>query len=181
MGEKNLRHGIQKVIQLYVFLMNLLKEVHGYSKYDIEKGKKKQLPSKEDLDPNKKFINNDSYGWVRNQLKYYASQNITFSTHVHIGMNDPELTIKTANIARCWIAPLLAITTNSPFFNGELTGMQSSRTFQFGLFPRTNIAHELKNMDEYNKIIDNYIKSESISKPRQIWWKIRPHLDFGTL
>ena len=43
-GEKNLRHGIQKVFQLYVFLMNLLKEVHGYSKYDIEKGKKKKLP-----------------------------------------------------------------------------------------------------------------------------------------
>ena len=31
------------------------------------------------------FINNESYEWVKNQLKYYASQNITFSTHVHIG------------------------------------------------------------------------------------------------
>ena len=25
------------------------------------------------------------------------------------------------------------------------------------------------------------IKTKSIQKPRQIWWKIRPHLDYGTL
>ena len=68
-GEKNLRHGIQKVFQLYVFLMNLLKEVHGYSKYDIEKGKKKQLPSKEDLDPNKKFINNQLLVLLSNDIE----------------------------------------------------------------------------------------------------------------
>ena len=127
------------------------------------------------------FIQNDSYKWVRNELKYYASQNITFSTHVHIGVNDPELAINVSNISRCWIAPLLALSVNSPFFNGKLTGMQSSRTFQFGIFPRTNIAHNINNMKEYQNIINNYIASGSISKPRQIWWKIRPHIDFGTV
>jgi len=130
---------------------------------------------------NQNFIKNDSYTWVKNQLKYYASQNITFSTHVHIGLNDPELSIQVANIARCWIAPLLALSVNSPFFNGQLTGMQSSRTFQFGIFPRTNIAHQIKNMKEYESIINNFIKTKAIEKPRQIWWKIRPHTDFGTV
>ena len=168
---------VNQCINEIVNLRNNLKEIG--EKYNFKIGMSGTHPTANPYE--QKFINNDSYKWVRKELKYYASQNITFSTHVHIGMNDPELTIKIANIARCWIAPLLAITTNSPFFNGKLTGMQSSRTFQFGIFPRTNIAHELKNMDEYNKIIDNYIKSESISKPRQIWWKIRPHLDFGTL
>ena len=31
-----------------------------------------------------KFVKNDSYNWVSNQLKYYAKRNITFSTHIHI-------------------------------------------------------------------------------------------------
>ena len=30
-------------------------------------------------------------------------------------------------------------------------------------------------------IISNYIKVDSISKSRQIWWKLRPHMDFGTI
>ena len=48
--------------------MHLVKEVHGYSKYDIEKGKKKKLPSKEDLDPNKKFINTHPSGTLATSL-----------------------------------------------------------------------------------------------------------------
>ena len=57
-GEKNLRHGMDKVYQLYLFLLFILKEVHGYSICDIEKGKNKRLPTEEDLNPNKKFIKN---------------------------------------------------------------------------------------------------------------------------
>ena len=57
-GEKNLRHGIEKVYQLYVFFLHLLIEVHNYSIEDIEKGKNKRLPTHEDLNPDKKFISN---------------------------------------------------------------------------------------------------------------------------
>ena len=34
---------------------------------------------------------------------------------------------------------------------------------------------------EYKTLIDDYIISNAISNPRQIWWKIRPHMDFGTI
>ena len=30
-------------------------------------------------------------------------------------------------------------------------------------------------------MVDDYLKIESISKSRQIWWKLRPHMDFGTI
>jgi len=57
-GEKNLRHGIEKVYQLYVFFLHLLIEIHLYSISDIDRGKHKRLPSQEDLKPDKKFISN---------------------------------------------------------------------------------------------------------------------------
>ena len=114
-------------------------------------------------------------------MKEYARQNMTFSTHVHIGLNDPEMIIKITNALRCWIAPLLAISTNSPFFNNINTGMMSSRTFQFGVFPRTNIPNYIDNMNQYLELINNLKSNKSIEKPRHIWWKIRPHVDFGTV
>ena len=83
------------------------------------------------------------------------------------------------NIANGWISPMIALCANSPFFAGKKTGMQSSRTFQFGIFPRTNIVHNLRNYDEYMEIVNNFKSSGAIEKQRHIWWKIRPHVDFN--
>ncbi len=127
------------------------------------------------------FVDNDSYRWVVEQLNYYARRNITFANHVHVAVNGAECAIHVANSLRRWITPLLALSTNSPFFEGELTGLRSSRTFQFGVFPRTNIPVRFNNFKEYNGLIDKYLETNTITKPRQIWWKIRPHIDFGTI
>ena len=127
------------------------------------------------------FVQNDSYNWVVEQLSYYAKRNVTFAMHVHIAVKDEHYAICIANALRQWIAPLLALSTNSPFLEEENTGMRSARTMQFGVFPRTNIPVRFKNFSEYKILIDNYLSSDTIAKPRQIWWKIRPHMDFGTI
>ena len=128
-----------------------------------------------------KFVKNKSYEWVADQLNYYARRNVTFATHVHIAVHDGNCAIHVANSLRRWIAPLLALSTNSPFFEGELTGLRSSRTFQFGVFPRTNIPVRFNDFDEYETLINKYLETKTIENPRQIWWKIRPHIDFGTI
>jgi carboxylate-amine ligase len=127
------------------------------------------------------FVKNDSYNWVSEQLGYYAQRNMTFATHVHVAVPNAETAIHVTNAMRRWIAPIVALTTNSPFFEGQLTTMKSSRTMQFGVFPRTNIPQTFSSFDEYSEIVNNFIKMKSIEKPRQIWWKIRPHMDFGTV
>ena len=127
------------------------------------------------------FVDSSSYNWVADQLQYYAKRNITFSTHVHISVDDPERAIKITNATRRWIPALLAISANSPFFEGEKTGFKSSRSMQFGSFPRTNIPVKIKSFDSYCNLVSTLVETNSIQKPRQIWWKIRPHLDYGTL
>ena len=133
------------------------------------------------LSKEQRFVNNDSYNWVANQLNYYAKRNITFALHVHIAVPNENYAIHISNALRRWISPLLALSCNSPFFEGMLTGMRSSRTMQFGAFPRTNIPKEFKDFQEYEKLINDFMKIDSIEKPRQVWWKIRPHMDFGTI
>ena len=127
------------------------------------------------------FVDNESYNWVKNQMQYYASQNVTFSTHIHVGLKCPEDAIKVTNSIRRWIAPLLALSSNSPFFNKKNTGMKSSRTFQFGIFPRTNIPYYMHSMDDYLNLLELLKTNSSIDKPRHIWWKVRPHVDLGTV
>tara|TARA_B110000467_G_C18268229_1_gene450694 strand:- start:30 stop:1151 length:1122 start_codon:yes stop_codon:yes gene_type:complete len=127
------------------------------------------------------FVKNNSYNWVSEQLHYYAARNITFATHIHVAVPDGETAIHVTNSLRQWIAPLLALSANSPFYSGSYTHFKSARTMQFGAFPRTNIPPYFKSYAHYEKMVENYLKIDSISKSRQIWWKLRPHMDFGTI
>jgi glutamate---cysteine ligase / carboxylate-amine ligase len=128
-----------------------------------------------------KFITNESYNWVSNQLGYYAQRNMTFSTHMHITIPEFEYSVNVMNGVRRWIAPLLALSVNSPFFDGQKTKMRSSRTMQFGAFPRTNIPNKFNSLNDYINYNEKLIESKSIVKNRHVWWKIRPHLDYKTI
>ena len=127
------------------------------------------------------FVKNNSYNWVSDQLHYYAERNITFATHIHVAVPDGETAVHVTNSLRQWISPLLALSTNSPFYAGEYTHFKSARTMQFSVFPRTNIPPYFESFNHYKKIVANYLKINSINKTRQIWWKLRPHMDFGTV
>ena len=52
---------------------------------------------------------------------------------------------------------------------------------QFGAFPRTNIPVKIDSFESYVSLVEALLDTNSIQKPRQVWWKIRPHLDYGTL
>lgn len=56
--EKFLKHSIQKMFDLYVLNLQLLVEVQKLARKKIELSKKKILATKEDLQPNTKFIDN---------------------------------------------------------------------------------------------------------------------------
>jgi len=133
------------------------------------------------LPSEQKFITNDAYNWVKDNLRYYASRNITFSNHFHIAVKNLDEAVRITNSLRRWTAPLLALSSNSPFFEGIQTGFQSSRTMNFGNFPRTHIPPKLKSSEEFSNLISIFKKTKAIDKDRHIWWKIRPHTDYGTV
>jgi len=168
---------VEKAMEEIIFLRNNTKQLGEKLGYRI--GISGTHPTA--ICKDQKFVKNKSYQWVADQLSYYARRNITFATHVHIAVDDENCAIHVANSLRRWIAPLLALSTNSPYFEGELTGLKSSRTFQFGVFPRTNIPVRFNDFNEYEALINKYLATKTIEKPRQIWWKIRPHVDFGTI
>ena len=133
------------------------------------------------LADDQQFVDSTGYQWVAKQLHYYAQRNITFATHVHVALPDGDTAIAVTNAARRWLAPLLALSTNSPFFQAHDTGMLSARTFQFGAFPRTNIPATFRSFDHFCEVLETYKAMGSINAPRQIWWKIRPHGYYGTV
>jgi N utilization substance protein B len=66
--EKELLVNIEKIYDLYIYILSMLIEVHHTAKLQQEDAKNKRLPSAEDLNPNTKFIENSLLaGLIDNQ------------------------------------------------------------------------------------------------------------------
>jgi len=75
-AKKALDHSIDKMYQLYLLLISMIAEMQGLAIDKIEAGRKKQLPTEEDLHPNTKFVRNAALRILANskQLKNRLSE-----------------------------------------------------------------------------------------------------------
>ena len=76
---------------------------------------------------------------------------------------------------------LLALSANSPFWQGRDTGLASARTPVFSTFPRTGIPRPFASYAEYVEAIDVLVRCEAIPEPTFLWWDARLQPRFGTL
>jgi len=121
------------------------------------------------------------YQTIVEDLKMVARANLIFGLHVHIGVEDRETAIQLMNGARYFLPHLLAISSNSPFWQGMESGLKSYRCKVFDKFPRTNIPDVYQSWGEYENYVNLLIKTNCIDDAKKIWWDIRPHPYFPTL
>jgi carboxylate-amine ligase len=123
----------------------------------------------------------DRYRMIVEDMKMVARANLIFGLHVHIGVEDRETAIQLMNGARYFLPHLLALSTNSPFWQGMETGLRSYRCKVFDKFPRTNIPDLFSSWSEFENYVNLLIHTNCIDNAKKIWWDIRPHPHFPTL
>jgi glutamate---cysteine ligase / carboxylate-amine ligase len=123
----------------------------------------------------------ERYQFVYGSMRELARREPTFGLHVHVGVADPEAAIRAANRLRSRIPLLLALSVNSPFWQGRDTGLASARTPLFQAFPRVGIPRAFGDYAEYVEAVDLLIRSGAIPEPTFLWWDVRPQPRFGTV
>jgi carboxylate-amine ligase len=123
----------------------------------------------------------DRYRMIVEDMKMVARANLIFGLHVHVGVEDRETAIQLMNGARYFLPHLLAISANSPFWQGTETGLKSYRCKVFDKFPRTNIPDVFQSWSEFEDFVGLLIRTNCIDNAKKIWWDIRPHPQFPTL
>jgi carboxylate-amine ligase len=101
--------------------------------------------------------------------------------HVHVGIEDRELRIDLMNQVRYFLPHLLVLSTSSPFWEGEDTGLKSFRLALARELPRTGLPGRLAGWDEYEQTVDILVKAKVIEDATKIWWDVRPSARFPTL
>ncbi len=104
-----------------------------------------------------------------------------FGLHVHVGIEDKELAMRAMNQVRTWIPQLIAISSNSPFWEGRMTGLKSYRSVVWKRFPRSGMPELFESRQHFDAYVQDLVEMGCIDNAKKIWWDIRPHPFFDTI
>ncbi len=102
-----------------------------------------------------------------------AHEQVVFGFHVHVGLEDRAAAIEVMNRARVWLAPMLALSANSPFWLGEDTGYASFRTQVWGRLPTTGPPAPFSSLEEHDALVEALVASGGAAEESQVYWDIR--------
>ncbi|GBE00317.1 carboxylate-amine ligase YbdK [bacterium BMS3Abin07] len=128
-----------------------------------------------------KIMNHPRYRRILDDLQLIGRRFISQGLHVHIGVDDPEKAVHICNTIRIFLPHLLALSTSSPFYEAELTGLMSYRTKLFEALPLAGMPDYLDGWEEFNHMADLLIRGGYIESVKDLWWDVRPHPEFGTV
>jgi carboxylate-amine ligase len=101
--------------------------------------------------------------------------------HVHVGMPDPETAVRVCNALRHHLPLLQALTANSPFRQGEDTGLASARAAVVGSYPRFEMPRAFRDYEDFLRVADQLIAAAGVDDYTYLWWDLRPHPKLGTV
>ena len=129
-----------------------------------------------------RIIDTVHYNRLRDELRWVAQRNNTWSMHVHVGIRDADRAVAVCDHLRELLPPLLAVSSNSPFLDGQDTGLHSIRTQIFTrTFPRCGVHEPFGTWDDYASFIERLTATGTVVEATQLWWSVRPHHSFGTV
>jgi carboxylate-amine ligase len=115
------------------------------------------------------------------RIQYPQHRNTTAGLHVHVGVDDADKATWVANELRWYLPPLLALSANSPFWNGFDTGLHSARAKIFEGLPNTGMPTRFDDYDDYARFERRMVETDSINDRGELWYDVRPHTSHGTV
>jgi carboxylate-amine ligase len=121
------------------------------------------------------------YQGVVDKLRWVAERVAIFGLHIHVGMPAPDTAVAVATGLRNWVPELLALSANSPYWQGRDTGLASTRSKVFDTMPRSGLPPRLGTFAEFEDLVARGAAAGFFPEYTYIWWDVRPHPKLGTV
>ncbi|MFQ3318820.1 MAG: carboxylate-amine ligase [Natronomonas sp.] len=115
------------------------------------------------------------------RIQYPQHRNTTAGLHVHVGVDDADKAVWIANEIRWYLPILLALSANSPYWNGFDTGLASARAKIFEALPNTGMPTTFEGFEEFQEFERMMVENGSINDRGELWYDVRPHSAHGTV
>jgi carboxylate-amine ligase len=121
------------------------------------------------------------YQDIMDRITWPARRVLTSAIQIHVGMPSADHALATARLLRSSLPILLALSASSPFRNGEITGLASTRMALFASVPRSGPMPEFETWEAYTNYCDAMTTSDAMPTDLHTWWDCRLQPTLGTL
>ncbi|MDQ3737325.1 MAG: glutamate--cysteine ligase [Actinomycetota bacterium] len=128
-----------------------------------------------------KITEQERYKQVIKTLRWIAQREVIFGQHVHVGVPSEEAVIEAHNRLSEQAPLLLALSSNSPFWQGIDTGYESTRVKIFESFPRAGLPPAFPDYEAFESYVDLMVEAGAMDDYTFCWWDVRPHSEIGTI
>jgi glutamate---cysteine ligase / carboxylate-amine ligase len=102
-----------------------------------------------------------------------ASEQLTCGCHVHVGITSEAEGVAALDRIRGWLAPLLALSTNSPFWNGADSGYASFRSQVWGRWPSAGPTELVGDPAGYRELVATMLGTQTVLDEGMLYFDAR--------
>lgn len=113
------------------------------------------------------------YDRMAERFGIVADQQLTNGCHVHVSVASPEEAVGVLDRIRVWLPTLLALTANSPYWQGADTGYQSFRAQALGRWPVSGPTEVFGSAEAYRSLVDRLVASGVILDHAMVYFDAR--------
>jgi carboxylate-amine ligase len=128
-----------------------------------------------------RFTPGERYRRMKEELGSLARLQIIYALHVHVAVPDAEAAIRATNALLRHIPLFVALSANSPFWNGMDTGFASARVKIRDASPRSGLPPTFRGWEEFEDYTEALVDMGNIPDFSWFWWDVRPHPRHGTV
>ena len=110
-----------------------------------------------------------------------AQEQLTCGCHVHVSIESEEEGVAILDRIRPWLPPLLALTANSPFWQGRDTGYSSYRRQVWGRWPSSGPTELFGTPEAYHQTVDAMLATGTLVDEGMIYFDARLSRHFPTV
>jgi carboxylate-amine ligase len=128
-----------------------------------------------------KRVTRDRYDELARDLRILADRLAICGMHVHVGVDDADERVDLMNQATYFLPHLLTLSTSSPFWQGEWSGLMAYRPTIFRDLPRSGLPEPLENHRHWQELLATLADTGLCKDGSKVWWDLRPSIHFPTL
>jgi len=121
------------------------------------------------------------YAAIERRFGLTAREQLTCGCHVHVGVASDEEAVGVLDGIRHWLPALLAISANSPYWQGQDTGYASFRSQAWGRWPTTGPTDVFGSARRYHSIVAELMSTGVMIDRRMVYFDARLSASFPTV
>ena len=123
----------------------------------------------------------DRYQRMGRRFGLTVAEELTCGCHVHVAVGSDDEGVGALDRIRPWLAPLLALTANSPFWNGDDSGYASYRSQVWTRWPSAGPYAPFGSAEAYHEIVGAMVDSDTVLDRGMVYFDARLSAQHPTL